>query len=473
MSTHIKRNSFLAVVIVVARVFTWGAHDKNFWTPNIYQRPAGEGGRIENPSNNRESQYSSFSETLGQWKLQDTISGEEISMISATNGWMVDFNGYNCYLYHWDGNTWTASGVIPHPNYYQVYGGDIQMVSSSDGWLMFWGDYYGPPYYPPASVIYRWDGEAWNFFKSLGGSGSGIAMGQMDILSSTDIWAVAGTMVGTKYFHWDGSDWTLDDELCCDIAIDDDIDMVTPSSGWSVGYSGIANWNGVNWSEATSPTSSQLQSISMVSDTNGWIVGSDGVILHWNNGWSEVTTPVTTTLISIAMLSDTNGWTVGDSGVILHWDGNTWSQVPSPTTSVLNEIIMVSADDGWIVGQGVVLRYDPSELSSNYQTGQPGSFFNITGSSYPPNCPVDVSINGVELTSTISTNSTGVFTFTLSTTQADPGRYEVTASVNPSATTSITLAPTEPLRQKEGDWIILDISGGIALKDIFLPIILK
>jgi hypothetical protein len=473
MTNHERLNNIMTVMMVILALADLRANNARFFDPAALQITG------EQEDGTDHNQKNHISENFSHWNIWQSIAGENISMLSPIDGWIVDFEGKTSNLYRLNGSAWQSFGTVTHPDY-NIKGGDLQMVSPLDGWLMFYGDLFDTSYHPPKSVIYRWDGVSWNLFDTLGGSVPGIALSQVDILSSTDIWATAGTMFGTWFYHWNGSSWAQTQYLCCDISLISDIEMVSPANGWAVGAAGgghlnIARWNGGTWFEVASPTSTVLESISMVSDADGWIVGRNGVILQWNNvAWSTVASPVTTNLNSIQMISTTDGWAVGDSGVILHWDGNSWSQITGPTLANLYEVIMVSANDGWIVGDGVILRYVvPPVLSSNYASGQSGSFFNLAGSNFPSNSSVDVTINGVTMSSPISSDPSGGFTFTLSTQQAGAGRYDVTATVNPSAMTNIWITPTGPVRQKEGDWTVIDIPGGIALKEVFVPIVKK
>ncbi len=107
---------------------------------------------------------------------------------------------------------------------------------------------------------------------------------------------------------------------------------------------------------------------------------------------------------------------------------------------------------------------DPPSLTINYTNGAPGSYFNITGSDYPPNENASVSINGTSL-GDITASGTGTFTITLSTSNAGEGIYYITVSVNPQATTRFTLDASDPSRLKEGNYEIFDVPAGIAFTD--------
>jgi Tol biopolymer transport system component len=111
-------------------------------------------------------------------------------------------------------------------------------------------------------------------------------------------------------------------------------------------------------------------------------------------------------------------------------------------------------------------------LSINYPDGQPGSFFTVTGSNFPPNSTAAVVINGVTLTTTLPVDSSGGFLFLLNTEQADAGHYFVTVTANPEATVSFILDPAAPLRPQVDSGAIFQVPDGIALTEfIYLPLI--
>ncbi|MBN2389519.1 MAG: ABC transporter substrate-binding protein [Anaerolineae bacterium] len=110
------------------------------------------------------------------------------------------------------------------------------------------------------------------------------------------------------------------------------------------------------------------------------------------------------------------------------------------------------------------------ELDINYTTGSPGSFFTLTGSNYPPNSTAMVSING-NVIQTLFTDESGNIEFVLNTDQADVGYYEVTVSVNPSASMAFELAMDEPQREQEDQVPVVPVPPGIAINKIYLPLV--
>ena len=88
--------------------------------------------------------------------------------------------------------------------------------------------------------------------------------------------------------------------------------------------------------------------------------------------------------------------------------------------------------------------YEPS-LDVDEDSGAPGSVFAFTGSDYPSNSQAVVYVNGRRVGS-LMTDAGGMATFTLSTTGAAEGEYNVTleVNINASATESIELRAGEP-----------------------------
>lgn len=114
----------------------------------------------------------------------------------------------------------------------------------------------------------------------------------------------------------------------------------------------------------------------------------------------------------------------------------------------------------------------PANLEMNYDTGAPGSAFNVVGTNFPINSVASVHVNYQSISNAF-TGETGTFTFTLTTDpQTDEGYYIVIVSVNPTASTMFQLDALEPVRPLEGDHESYQIPDGIAITDfIYLPLI--
>lgn len=89
--------------------------------------------------------------------------------------------------------------------------------------------------------------------------------------------------------------------------------------------------------------------------------------------------------------------------------------------------------------------YEP-KLDVDENSGAPGSVFAFTGSDYPPLSNAAIYVNGRQVGSVL-TNAGGTATFTIDTTGAALGMYNVTMEVdiNASATENFELKSGEPV----------------------------
>ena len=431
----------------------------------------------------------------------DNIAYSGIAVTPNTNGndaWVVGGSGY---ILRWNGVTWTS---INEPYTRGLY--DVQMLSNTDGWTVGTGfpvargdafHWDGTDWLPIKSMdafsvdfitsttnttgwavgvfgdINRWDGSSW----SSDSSPVTVDLYSVDILSADDAWAVGGgwdTQTHQRHgaiIHLDNSTWITVTSPTTKMLYG--VSMTSPTSGWAVGEDGtILEWNGSVWQTYTSPTTIDLSSIKMLSASNGWIVGGSGIILHWDGMlWASYSSPTSSYLNDVDFISPTDGWAVG--GTILHWDGVNWTQVDVPANPGLNAIAFSTAYELWAVGySGVILHYEftPS-LAINYSTGAPGSFLNIAGAKFPPNDMTGLTINGHSI-GEIATDSSGSFTLTLTTSQADEGFYYLNASVNPSATVKFILDNGSEIRPQDGSFTTYAVPAGIAFThEVYMPLV--
>ena len=140
--------------------------------------------------------------------------------------------------------------------------------------------------------LYRWDGNAWILFDIFTDPNE-VSFSSIDMVTATDGWIAAAFKFGSKYYHWNGSSWVMDQNVWYPLIADESIDMVSSTDGWAVGFTGkITHWDSNDWLEVTSPVTTTLNSVSMISSTDGWAVGGSwnrpAVILNWNGAsWSK------------------------------------------------------------------------------------------------------------------------------------------------------------------------------------------
>ena len=189
-----------------------------------------------------------------------------------------------------------------------------------------------------------------------------------------------------------------------------DVDMLSSSDAWAVGArngtSLVGRWNGAAWSQAyTGPGPSELHAVSALSSTYAWAVGASGTLtvtpsaLYWDgSSWSTVAVPAPTStgrLYDIALLDAGNAWAVGyyASGytsypLIEHWDGAAWTVWPAPGTGSLQGIFALGPNDIWAVGgqnlpSPLVMHWDGAAWSivSGPPQGQSSVLLSVSGTS--------------------------------------------------------------------------------------------
>jgi hypothetical protein len=117
--------------------------------------------------------------------------------------------------------------------------------------------------------------------------------------------------------------------------------------------------------------------------------------------------------------------------------------------------------------------YEEPDLMVNYLEGSPGSFFRFTGSGFDPSSPVTVSAND-NILGTTTTDSAGNLDFSVSSDGASLGNYYITVvEGNVELTERITLSADAPLQPQEGTGDLFALPAGIAITEVYVPIIVK
>lgn len=132
-----------------------------------------------------------------------------------------------------------------------------------------------------------------------------------------------------------------------------------------------------------------------------------------------------------------------------------------------------------------VVGSTPARVALNYPTGQPGSFFTVTGENFPISSTLTIMLNSALLTTTLSVNATGGVIFFINTAGANAGDYILQASANFSLTsnmaltasstvsTTFKLEPTAPLRVQEGGGQTLVVPAGLVGHKVYLPLVMR
>jgi photosystem II stability/assembly factor-like uncharacterized protein len=121
------------------------------------------------------------------------------------------------------------------------------------------------------------------------------------------------------------------------------------------------NYGGI-WTNITSGTSNQLNSVFFSNLLLGWACGNNGTIIRTTDGgltWSTQTSGTTANLQSIKFYDGSSGISVGHNGVMLWTNdgGATWSQYQTIAPFYLNEVAVLSSTTAVVVGSGgTILR---------------------------------------------------------------------------------------------------------------------
>ncbi len=117
--------------------------------------------------------------------------------------------------------------------------------------------------------------------------------------------------------------------------------------------------------------------------------------------------------------------------------------------------------------------YEESDLAMNHPNGQPGSFFHFSGTGFSANSEVTLSVNGYSLGST-TTDGVGNLEFNVDSSNADLGIYYVTVTDgNVSVAERIVLVADAPLHPQDGTGDVFNLAAGIAITEVYLPVIAK
>jgi ligand-binding sensor domain-containing protein len=157
------------------------------------------------------------------------------------------------------------------------------------------------------------------------------------------------------------------------------------------------------------------------------------------------------------------------------FDGSHWTTYTSANGLISNYVNSIASDASgnmWFGTQyGVSELYFNRSLNSNYASGAPGSFFNLASDHFPANQDTPVSVNGYPL-GNVPVSSNGIFTFTLSTSNASEGIYIVKVGERPSVQVRLRLDYQEPIQPKEGNFPTLNIPPDIAfIQEFYLPVL--
>ncbi len=287
------------------------------------------------------------------------------------------------------------------------------------------------------------------------------------------------------------SDWQAAITVLAAVGQEIGIDITTSFPEWSDYQTIVTNWPLPNtgfdifmmWSTGAGPTQPWNRIKNLISSD---FAGSKN---NWAGNWGGYSNPVADDLINAIpqetdplqlkadytdltriYLTDVPSFALMYRPQSFHTVNETiWTGFPHQGDGFNPPIPPLDLTDGYSIAGLYHLSLRPT-VTLNYTTGAVGSFFTVTGLNFPANSLAHILVNGHEL-GTIATDSTGAFTLILSTAVSDEGKYQVTVTVNPSASSWFTLQAGQPLRPQDGSGTVLAVPAGIAYHLIYLPFV--
>jgi hypothetical protein len=221
----------------------------------------------------------------------------------------------------------------------------------------------------------------------------------IDVISSTDIWAVGNSLSGdvrsTLIEHWDGTRWSVVPSPNGPEPINwlTGVSAVSADDVWAVGFTNDGNgfqgrsftltmhFDGTSWQVVPSPNpvpdpnpgnydpTNELYAVHAIAANDVWAVGhtltftlEQTLALHWDGtSWSNVPTPHPSRysrLRSVDAAASDDVWAIGEitrqgkqRTLTQHFDGTSWQSVPSPneglTVDYMSDVSVAAPDDVW------------------------------------------------------------------------------------------------------------------------------
>jgi hypothetical protein len=203
---------------------------------------------------------------------------------------------------------------------------------------------------PGTPVAEQWNGTTWQ--RSTLPSGLTSEIIAASAISPNDVWAV--TEVGGDVLHWNGSQWSVAEQVpgASSGAMLTDVIAFSDSDVWVFGASGAGpglgawHYDGTTWTQVTG-RGGGVGFASALSPTDIWGLGSTArgpagdEIVHYNgSAWQRVTATTLTSLdfSDIMAVSDTDVWATGVvNGIttkqrLVQLSNGVWSRVKIPFT---------------------------------------------------------------------------------------------------------------------------------------------
>ncbi len=145
--------------------------------------------------------------------------------------------------------------------------------------------------------------------------------------------------------------------------------------GGAAGFNGtiLTTTNGgTTWTNQTSGVTVNLFDIFFADSQTAYSVGLGGTILKSTNGgttWVSQTSGTTQLLLDVFFVNPLEGWVVGNSGTILHTinGGTTWTP-QSGMNNAFKAVYFISPSEGWAVGYPLILHTTNAGTTWSQQT---------------------------------------------------------------------------------------------------------
>lgn len=243
------------------------------------------------------------------------------------------------HMLHWDGARLVAYETPARAVYQSVWGSgpkDVFAVGSQ-------------------GAMARWDGASWSAQPKL---------------TTEELYAVHGTgpaqvfAVGTRgvVLRYDGKAW-----MTVPAPVPETLRALwlTASDGWAVGGTSTAGvlvrFDGSRgWTPWPKRFGKQLAAVWGSGPRDVWAGGDEGLLIHFDGTeWSEVTSPVTSDIQALAGSGASDVWMTAFGGSAHRWDGTRWRPVPTDTRHTLSGLVNSGGQVIAVGESGTVLRLAP------------------------------------------------------------------------------------------------------------------
>jgi photosystem II stability/assembly factor-like uncharacterized protein len=299
-------------------------------------------------------------------------------------------------------------GIVPSPSFLGATNSleEIDAASSVDAWAV--GNYRDSAG-AQRPMVQHWDGTRWGL-STIHALPSNAILNSIEVISSSDVWAVGSQGGQGLAMHWDGTEWTI--HLTPGATSLRAVSSLAPDDVWAVGGNTVIHWDGIRWSLIAVPPpccdgNSGLADIDVISENEVWVVGTtyhfDGKshyyynrALRWNGTqWAEISPPSWGYYNGLGEVEATSAgdvWAAGSlntAPTLFRWNGTQWQTVPAPHSGYVADIEARTAND-------VLVAFRPGQTSSCavYQWNGTG-WRHMPGNTGCPNAIVPISENDV------------------------------------------------------------------------------